>query len=121
MAERTGQIHVRGPDGAWIFQGYQLDGGPEWHVSAAQWTGVMIAGNAALLCKLVGSVVSQHNPGMCSIDIAFSGGKVFSSGEQYMVSMDAMNCAEVDGRYMSYADALWLTLQKQEGGGDGRQ
>lgn len=50
---RTAEIQVQDLNAANVLMGYQIDHGPEWHISGIHYVGVIVAMNQAELCKFI--------------------------------------------------------------------
>lgn len=108
---RTAEIEIRDMNGGCVFGGYQLDHGPEWHVSGIHYAGVLIASNRGDLAKLISREV--HQLSMWSVHTHWNiKGEIHDRHVVNDCYPDEMGGVVIDGEYLGYAEMLRRIIPK---------
>lgn len=108
---RTAELELRDLNGARIFAGFQLDNGPEWHVSSIRYSGVLIASGTGDLCKLISSHV--HDMKMWSVHVHWTiPGETHAKYNAYDCYPDEMGGVVIDSEYLGYAEFMRRIIPK---------
>jgi hypothetical protein len=105
---RTAEIRVMDLNSAQVFQGYQVDWG-EWHLSGVNYTGVVIAHEAAQVAGMIAHIISDMR--MYSVESHWyeTDGKPFP--KWIHVYPDPLHNAYLHGQYLSSAEWLRAILE----------
>lgn len=60
---RTASIYVQDQKGSQVFHAYQVSYGPEWHLSAEGFTGILVAQDEANLARYIAGIVHKLGEG----------------------------------------------------------
>jgi hypothetical protein len=109
---RTATFAIQDLNGAQVMQGYQIDHGPEWHVAAPKWCGIMIASGPGDLAKLISAQV--HTMTMWSFHSSYyiEGDSHHRRSIVYDCYPDEMGGVVIDGEYLGYAEWLRRAIPK---------
>jgi hypothetical protein len=102
---RTAEIEIRDIDGGRVFQGWQIDHGPEWHISGVSYNGIMLATNQGDLAKLISREIFHRDRWSLHTHWTIQG-EQRSRYAAHDCYPDEMGGVVIDGEYLGYAE--WL-------------
>lgn len=109
---RTAEIELSDMNGARIFHGYQLDHGPEWHVSGIRYSGVLIASGTGDLCKLISSHVWDMKMWSVHVHWTIKNDGTRDRYTAYDCYPDEMGGVVINGEYLGYAEFMRRIIPK---------
>lgn len=111
---RTASIYITDHTGSQVFHAFQVDYGPEWHMSAEGFTGVLIVPDEANLARYIAGIAYRLTDGWSfhAQWYVYEDPELRPRSKVYDCYPDPMGGVISDGSYLGWAEWLRQAIPK---------